>query len=278
MEVRAITAGAELTERELLAAACDGDSDAFRRLVEPHGTALHAHCYRMLGSLHDSEDAMQEALLRAWRGLCRFDRRSALSSWLYRIATNVCLDAVRRNRHIARPVDATELAGGRAPDATVWRSPSPHRVPDDAGGSEPEAAVVARETLELALLAAVRHLPPRQRAVLVLRDGLGWSAREAAQAAGTSVAAANSALQRARATLARVARGGRLDWRPAAPPNPDELEALARWIGVVECFTGAPGRRDAVAVGELLRAPAADTRRRPSAGRRRLTGEDARTA
>ena len=262
---------------DLLAVQC-GSAAAFAAALEEHRRELRAHCRRLVGSLDAAEDLVQETFVRAWRARATFEGRSTLRTWLYRIATNVCLDAVRRNRHIARPVDATELAGGRAPDATVWRSPSPHCVPDDAGGSEPEAAVVARETLELALLAAVRHLPPRQRAVLVLRDGLGWSAREAAQAADTSVAAANSALQRARATLARVARGGRLDWRPAAPPNPDELEALARWIGVVDCFTGAPGRRDAVAVGELLRAPAADTRRRPSAGRRRLTGEDARTA
>lgn len=219
---------------DLLAVRC-GSAAEFAAAVEAHRRELCAHCRRLVGNVDAAEDLVQETFVRAWRARAAFEGRSTLRTWLYRIATNACLDALRRDRHLALPVDATDMAGDRTPG----RSPSPHPGPDDAGASEPEAAVVARETLELALLAAVRHLPPRQRTVLVLRDGLGWSAREAAQAAGTSVAAANSALQRARATLARVAPGERLDWRPAAPPTPDELEALARWIGVVERFTDA---------------------------------------
>ncbi|HEX6419631.1 MAG TPA: RNA polymerase subunit sigma-70 [Acidimicrobiales bacterium] len=223
---------------DLLAVRC-GSAAEFAAAVEAHRRELCAHCRRLVGNVDAAEDLVQETFVRAWRARAAFEGRSTLRTWLYRIATNACLDALRRDRHLALPVDATDMAGDRTPDRTPWRGRSPGPVPDDAGASEPEAAVVARETLELALLTAVRHLPPRQRAVLVLRDGLGWSAREAAQAAGTSVAAANSALQRARATLARVAPRERLDWRPAGPPTPDELEALARWIGVVERFTDA---------------------------------------
>lgn len=216
-------------------ARCDPARE-FAANVEAHRRELRDHCRRLVGSRDDAEDLVQETLVRAWRARTAFEGRSTLRTWLYRIATNVCLDAVRRDRHLAGPLDATEVAGGRAPGALLWRSPPQD---GDGGGSEAEAAVVARETLELALLAAVRHLPPRQREVLVLRDGLGWSAREAAQAAGTTVAGANSTLQRARATLARAAGAGRLDWHPGAAPDPEELEVLARWIGVVERFTGA---------------------------------------
>ena len=208
MEVRAIAAGAEMTERELLAAACDGDSDAFRRLVEPHRTALHAHCYRMLGSLHDSEDALQEALLRAWRGLCRFDRRSALSSWLYRIATNVCLDALSRRSKRVLPIDygpAVEDGAetGAAPVAEfVWVEPYPDEALGlGAGYAAPAARYEQREAVELAFVAALQHLPPRQRAVLILREVLGLTAREVGEMLGASVASVNSLLQRARRSI-----------------------------------------------------------------------------
>ncbi|HEX6421870.1 MAG TPA: sigma-70 family RNA polymerase sigma factor [Acidimicrobiales bacterium] len=220
---------------DLLAVRC-GSAAEFAAAVEAHRRELRAHCRRLVGGLDAAEDLVQETFVRAWRARTAFEGRSTLRTWLYRIATNACLDAVRRDRHLAGPIDATEVACGRAPGALLWRAPPQD---PDGGGSEPEAAVVARETLELALLAAVRHLPARQRAVLVLRDGLGWSAREAAQAAGTTVAGANSALQRARARLARAARAGRLDWHPGAAPDPEELEVLAHWIGVVERFTGA---------------------------------------
>ncbi len=194
-----------MTERELLEAACAGDEGAFRRLVEPHRAALHAHCYRMLGSLHDSEDALQDALLRAWRGLCRFDCRSALRSWLYRITTNACLDALARRPKRVLPIDYgaptdgdTDKPGQRRADS-LWVEPYPDQIVGlEDGYAAPEARYEQREAVELAFVAALQHLPPRPRAVLILREVLGFSAKEAAESLGTTVAAVNSALQRAR--------------------------------------------------------------------------------
>jgi RNA polymerase sigma-70 factor (ECF subfamily) len=197
-----ITAGP--TEQELLEAACDGDEEAFRRLVEAHRPALHAHCYRMLGSLHDAEDALQDALLRAWRGLCGFDRRSALRSWLYRITTNACLDAIARRPKRVLPIDyGPPVSVGDEPGEPVTESVWVEPYPDDMIGLEdgyaaPDARYEQREAVELAFVAALQHLPPRQRAVLILRDVLSLSAKEVADALRTSVASVNSALQRAR--------------------------------------------------------------------------------
>ena len=192
-------------ERELLDAARGGDEDAFRRIVERHRSDLHAHCYRMLGSLHDAEDALQETLLRAWRGLPRFEGRSSTRSWLYRIATNVCLDAIGRRPKRTLPRDhgpPTEPSSGEAGEPlveSVWVEP----YPDEALGVEdgyaaPEARYELRETIELAFIAALQHLPASQRAVLILRDVLGFSAQEVSESLQTTVAAVNSALQRAR--------------------------------------------------------------------------------
>jgi RNA polymerase sigma-70 factor (ECF subfamily) len=155
----------------------------FRRLVEEHRAELHAHCYRMLGSLEDAEDALQDALLRAWRGLQGFEGRSSPRTWLYRIATNACLKAIERRP--ARPLDP---------------------YPDDRlgladGYAAPEARYERRESVELAFIAVLQHLPATQRAVLILRDVLGFSAAETAEALDTTVASANSALQRARRAL-----------------------------------------------------------------------------
>ncbi len=180
---------------ELLAAAAAGEEQAFVQLTAPRPRPLHAHCYRMLGSVHDADDALQETMLRAWRGIGRFEPRAELSSWLYRIATNVCLRMIEQR--------------GRQELATVDARLQPY--PDVLLEPEtPEREAERRETIGLAFVAAMQLLPPRQRAALVLRDVLGWSGREAADVLGISVAAANSALQRARDRVERERREGTL--------------------------------------------------------------------
>jgi RNA polymerase sigma-70 factor (ECF subfamily) len=180
-------------EQGLLDAARAGDEDAFRRLVEPFGRQLLAHCYRMLGSLHDAEDAVQETLLRAWRGLPRFEGRASPRAWLHRIATNVAIDMAARRGPRGLPPDPGSPAG-------AWLEPFPDELlGDDTGRASPEAAYEQREAIELAFVAALQHLPPRQRAALILRDVLGFSAREAGDVLDTSTASVESALQRARA-------------------------------------------------------------------------------
>ena len=193
-------AGAEL---ELLEAARRGDEDAYARLVGPHRAQLHAHCYRMLASAPDAEDALQEALLGAWRGLPRFEGRSSLRSWLYTIATNACLKAIERRPKRVLPVDYGPAADPHDGPGTplvesVWVSPYPDREVVSADSSAtPEARYEQRESIELAFIAALQQLPPRQRATLILRDVLGFSAREVASVLDTTTASVNSALQRA---------------------------------------------------------------------------------
>jgi RNA polymerase sigma-70 factor, ECF subfamily len=194
-------------DEELLAAARAGGEDAFRRLVEQHRGELRAHCYRMLGSVHDAEDALQEALLRAWRGLPRFEGRSSLRSWLYRIATNTCLDAIARRPKRVLPIDHApaadpHLGPGEPIVESVWVEPYPdERLGIEDGYAAPEARYEQRESIELAFIAALQHLPPNQRAALILREVLGYSAKEVADTLDTTVASVNSALQRARATV-----------------------------------------------------------------------------
>jgi RNA polymerase sigma-70 factor (ECF subfamily) len=194
-------------EHELLAAAQRGDEGAFRDLVEPLRPELHAHCYRMLGSVHDAEDALQEVMLRAWRGLSDFEGRSSLRSWLYRIATNTSLNVIEKRPKRALPIDYGPAADphdapGEPLVESVWVEPYPDdKVGLEDGFAAPEATYEQRESVELAFVAALQHLPANQRAALILREVLGFSAREVAESLETSVASVNSALQRARKTV-----------------------------------------------------------------------------
>src|SRR5436305_3718897 len=194
-------------ERDLLAAARRGDEHAYAALVAPYRAALHAHCYRMLGSLPDAEDALQESLLRAWRGLPRFEGRSSLRSWLYTIATNTCLNAIARRPKRVLPIDYAPASDrhegpGEPVIESVWVEPYPDETLGlEDGFASPEARYEQREAVELAFVAALQNLPPSQRAVLILREVLGFSAREVADSLETSVQSVNSALQRARKTV-----------------------------------------------------------------------------
>jgi RNA polymerase sigma-70 factor (ECF subfamily) len=191
------------SERTLVQLALQGDEGAFADLVEVHRGELTAHCYRMLGSFHDAEDAVQDAFLRAWRAMHGFAGRSSVRSWLYAIVTNTALDiAKRRARRELSAAHAPAAARGTAPgdplNEPVWLEPYPDRGLGEAEPS-PEARYEQRESLELAFVVALQHLPPLQRAALILREGAGFSAKQIAAQLGTSEPAVNSALQRARA-------------------------------------------------------------------------------
>jgi RNA polymerase sigma-70 factor (ECF subfamily) len=217
------------------------DDTAFSAMTAPYRRELHVHSYRMLGSFEEAEDAVQETYLRAWRGRDSFDGSAALRAWLYRIATNVCLDAIRRANR--RPPGRSLDSIGEVP----WIEPYPDRLLDEIAPPEdqPDAVAVSRETIELAFLAAIQLLPPRQRAVLILRDVLEWSARETADLLDMTVAAANSALQRARATMAANRPHGR-----TAPPPPRPTEAE---MALVRRAIAAHEANDARAMAEMLR-------------------------
>jgi RNA polymerase sigma-70 factor, ECF subfamily len=248
---------ASAQERELLAAARGGDEDAFRRLLENHRGELHAHCYRMLGSVHDAEDALQDASLRAWRGLPRFEGRSSLRSWLYRIATNACLNAIARRPKRVLPLDygppddPHARPPGRPLAETVWIEPYPDAtIGVDDGLASPEASFEQRESVELAFTAAVQHLPATQRAVLILREVLGFSAREVAETLETTTASVNSALQRARKAI---------DERLPEESQQQTLRALGdrRVREIVDGYMDAMSRGDVGRVVSLLAEDAA---------------------
>src|SRR5215510_4397118 len=237
---------------ELLDAARAGDENAFAQIVEDYRAEIHAHCYRMLGSLHDADDALQDTFLRAWRGLAGFRARSTLRTWLYRIATNACLDAAaRRTKGRALPIDHGSASTSREDLGqplveSVWVEP----YPDEAigvvdGYAAPEARYEQREAVELAFIAAVQHLPARQRAVLIMRDVLGFSAREASESLETSVASVNSALQRARRSVEErlPERTQQVTLRSLGDERVKEL---------VEAYIEAWERRDVDAVAALL--------------------------
>ena len=222
-------------EAALLTAARSGDEQAFERLLAPHRRALHVHCYRLLGSLHDSDDALQETLVRAWRGLGGFEPRATFRAWLYRIATNVCLRAIERRSRAPELLDPDEA------EIAAYFQPYPDRL------LETDVVAEERESVGLAFVSVMQLLPPRQRAVLVLRDVLGWSAREVADLLGDSVASVNSALQRAREKLEHERAAGRIA-RDHAPASPDAearvmRKFLAAWEavdvdGIVELLAG----------------------------------------
>jgi RNA polymerase sigma-70 factor (ECF subfamily) len=221
-----------------------GHAPDFETLVERHRREIQVHCYRMLGSLADAEDLAQETFLRAWKARDAFEGRASARTWLYRIATNACLDVLARR---PRRVLPDQLGPPGQPGGSLeavdlpWLEPYPDRLLDAAG---PDDTVIERETIELAYLAAVQHLPPRQRATLILRDVLGWTAKETAALLETSVASANSALQRARTTLRERLPARRAEWTAGAP-TAEETALLKRFIAAYE--QGDPG-----AVARLL--------------------------
>lgn len=205
--------------------------------LEPYRTELTAYCYRMLGSAFEAEDAVQETMVRAWRGLDRFEGRAKLRSWLYRIATNVCLDMLTSRERRARPMDlgpaltADAALGPALPDGR-WIEPVPDARVLPTGG-DPADVTVLRETIRLAFVAALQHLPPRQRAVLILREVLQWQATEVAELLETTVASVNSALQRARATLAAKELNAT---DPPPPMDDDQRDLLARYVEAFEQY------------------------------------------
>ena len=247
----------------LLARAQAGDGEAFGQLTEPFRRELHVHCYRMLGSAHDAEDVLQETLVAAWRGMSQFEGRSSLRAWLYRIATNQCLNALRDSKARALAarrgapavpgVQGTGAAGlpsalpePATDDEPTWLEPYPDELlaglPDATPG--PEARYEARESISLAFVAALQHLPPRQRATLVLRDALGYRAAEAADILGCSLDTVNGSLKRARASLSGLLPGDRLSQAPL-PGSATERE-------VIDQFTSAFERGDVTTLVSML--------------------------
>jgi RNA polymerase sigma-70 factor (ECF subfamily) len=231
-----------------LSRAREGDDAAFARLVEPYRRELQAHCYRMLGSLHDAEDALQDSLVRAWKSLEGFEGRSSVRAWLYKISTNVCLTAIERRGRRALPHDFGPSGEGSPLDPPAseieWLEPYPEALVDD-GRAAPHARYEQRESVELAFVAALQHLPANQRAALVLFEVLGYSAREIAETLDTSTASVNSALQRARKII---------EEKVPAQSQQQTLRALgdAKLAALVGRYADALERRDTAAILALL--------------------------
>ena len=229
----------EQAPAELIARARAGDGEAFSALTEPHRRELQVHCYRMLGSLQDAEDALQNTLLAAWQGLAGFEGRASIRTWLYRIATNRCLDALRAASR--RPAKEWDIPGVDPPEPTrlgevVWLEPYPDALLDDAMGVPlgPEARYEQTESISLAFVTALQVLPPRQLAVLVLRDVLGFHANEVAEMLDSTVESVTSALKRARASL-EPARSSADEREPApTPDSPSERALVAEFVRAYE--------------------------------------------
>jgi RNA polymerase sigma-70 factor, ECF subfamily len=229
---RAAPAGADATRTGRWRGIGDFDD-----LVRRYRRELHVYCYRMLGSFDEAEDHVQEVLLRAWRSRDGFRGQSSPRTWLYRIATNACLDTLRRDARRAVPAPSSAPADRGPSIATMpWIQPYPDAALDEVAADQPgpEAVAVSQETMSLAFLAAIQLLPPRHRAVLILRDVISWSAAEVAGLLDMSVPAVNSALQRARTTLRGQWPLGRQDWAPAAEPDPGQRRLLQRFIAAHE--------------------------------------------
>ena len=229
-----------------------GDGEAFRELTDPYRRELQVHCYRILGTVQDAEDLLQETLLAAWRGLDRFEERASMRAWLYKIATNRCLNALRDTGRRS-PSAAAPWTGAPAPEPTrrsepLWLQPYPDALLDDLPDAAPgpEARYESREALALAFTAGLQRLPPRQRAVLVLRDVLGYPAAEAAGMLDTTETSVNSALQRARATLSGQLAPGGAGRDPAPPPR------SARERAVIDRFVDAFEAADTTRLVALL--------------------------
>lgn len=247
-------ATSDIEEEAVLAAVRAGDHTAFSVLSERYRRQLRVHCYRMLGSFDDAEDMVQETMLRAWRARANFEGRSLFRTWLYRIATNACLNVLERAPRRVLPQDVTSPVTTATPASEArsapqwapeipWLQPYPDHLLDVAapGDTEPDAILVARESIELAFLAALQHLPPRQRAILILSDVVGWSAKEIAELLELTVASVNSALQRARSTM----RGR----QPATAVSDFERAVLKRYMEAWE-------QGDAAELTNLLREDA----------------------
>ncbi|WP_236796579.1 sigma-70 family RNA polymerase sigma factor [Amycolatopsis sp. GM8] len=219
------------------------DEGTFAGLVEPYRAELRVHCYRMVSSYDDAEDLVQETLLKAWRSREAFEGRASVRTWLYRIATNTCLDFLRRHTRRPQryePVPGIDSGEGAPPPRLAWLQPYPDELLDQVPADDvgPDLAAVSRETIELVFLAAIQFLPSRQRAVLIMRDVLGWPAEDTANTLGMTVAGVNSALQRARPTLRERLPERRTDWTPHQV-SAEERAVLRRYMAAAEAADAA---------------------------------------